>query len=101
MNKDGYPNEAELEKITAWPHTDFCELMTYVRGLWLYENYFTEEDNDKYHISTGGWSGHEEIIGALKSNRMFWILCWEQSRRGGHYIFDLSDSRRLHGESSQ
>lgn len=47
--------------------------------------------------STGGWSGNESIIGAMQKNRMVWNFLWEQSRRGGHYVFD---KRALHGSRS-
>ena len=43
----------------------------------------------KLHYSTGGWSGHEEIISELEKT-FFWMFCWEQSRRGGHYIFEIN-----------
>lgn len=43
----------------------------------------------KFYYSTGGWSGHEELIGELKQT-WFWYLCWEQSRRGGHYVFEIN-----------
>jgi hypothetical protein len=44
----------------------------------------------RYNISTGGWSGNESIIGALQSNSLLWALTWVQSRRGGHYIFEVA-----------
>ena len=43
----------------------------------------------KFYYSTGGWSGHEELIEELKKT-WFWYFCWEQSRRGGHYIFEIN-----------
>jgi len=43
----------------------------------------------KLYYSTGGWSGHEEQIAELERT-FFWIFCWEQSRRGGHYIFEIN-----------
>lgn len=43
---------------------------------------------------TGGWSGCESVIGALKEGSgrpvkisWFWVLYWYQSRAGGHYWF--------------
>ena len=38
-------------------------------------------------LHTGGWSGNEEIIDALGRNKMFWMLYWQKSERGGHYWF--------------
>lgn len=61
--------------------------MEYICGLWEFSEWGFHRDNEIYSISTGGWSGNEEIIDALKNNIMFWILYWYQSRRGGHYIF--------------
>ena len=85
-----YPTEEELKKIAKWPASDFKGLMTYVLNLWEYADcgYWTKVGN-KYSISTGGWSGNEEIIGAMRENIMFWATCWYQSRRGGHYIFHV------------
>lgn len=45
----------------------------------------------KLYYSTGGWSGHEELISELEQT-WFWMFCWEQSRRGGHYIFKINPS---------
>lgn len=43
--------------------------------------------NGTLKLSTGGWSGCEEIITALSNNIPFWSLYWFSSERGGHYIF--------------
>ena len=45
----------------------------------------------RYYISTAGWSGNETIIRAMQKNIMMWQLNWVQSRRGGHYIFELKE----------
>lgn len=42
----------------------------------------------RMYYSTGGWSGHEELISELEGT-WFWMFCWVQSRRGGHYIFEI------------
>lgn len=89
MNKDGYPEEYELKKITEWDYKDFEGLMEYVADLWKYPQYWTNEESGKISISTGGWSGNELIISALMQNRMFWACCWVSSRRGGHYEFKV------------
>jgi hypothetical protein len=95
-----YPTDEELETIKNWPcdkgHTDFKELMGYVKDIWWQAEWGWNEAEIvddfgrayiNYDVSTGGWSGNEDIIGAMRKNMMFWLMCWEQSRRGGHYIF--------------
>jgi hypothetical protein len=88
LDEDGYPTDEALQRVIAWPYADTRGLIEFVRGIWNWPQFMTEE-GDKLHMSTGGWSGNESIIHALERN-VFWLLCWEQSRRGGHYIFDLS-----------
>lgn len=97
LDGDGYPTE-EAEKLVAeWHYDDFHGLLAFVKSLWRYSEYWNEEQREditgkpviKYHVSTAGWSGNESLIHALKKNTMFWMMCWEQSRRGGHYIFEL------------
>jgi hypothetical protein len=41
-------------------------------------------------LITGGWSENEEIINQL-STTMFWILWWQESKRGGYYKFIYKD----------
>lgn len=82
-----YPNEEELEKIKTWDCNDFHGLMSFVHALWELKSWGWSQDGDIYSISTGGWSGNEDLISALKQNMMFWMLYWQRSTRGGHYIF--------------
>jgi hypothetical protein len=105
LDEDGYPTEAALEKIEKWDYKDgWTELLAFVRELWAYTEYWREEKNvatidlpnykvvaDVYYVSTAGWSGNESIIHALEKNWMFWTFCWEQSNRGGHYIFHVKN----------
>ena len=28
-------------------------------------------------------------MSALQDNFLFWSMCWKQTRRGGHYIFEI------------
>ena len=50
--------------------------------------------NSKYEwvmiveISTGGLSNHEKIIENI--DKLFWSICWEYSKRGGHYKFIIN-----------
>jgi hypothetical protein len=92
LDDDGYPNDYALEKIKTWEWSQTDKLFKLMRELWAYNEYWTETDDGEkitYNISTVGWSGNESIIGALQENWMIWHFTWVQSRRGGHYIFEL------------
>ena len=84
-------------KIRAWSASDHVGLMSYLRSIWAYVAWGWTETQDVdvyskcaynvYDISTAGWSDNEALIEALEDNSCFWAMCWEQSRRGGYYIF--------------
>jgi len=102
MSKDVYPTKVELRKIAKWKG-DWQELLERVQELWHwgaeYCDYeITKDDLGRYiyewDISTGGWSGNEDIINALSDNFMFWIMCWYSSRVGGHYIFRVEGKEK-------
>jgi len=38
-------------------------------------------------LHTGGWSGNEDILLALKKNKWFYMFYWDMSRVGGHEYF--------------
>lgn len=90
------PSEKTLDLIKAWDYDDHRGLMEFVRDVWMWPEWgFCERDDAEgeiYELHTGGWSGNEQIIGALQSNTMFWLLRWESSRRGGHYCFKIRNT---------
>ena len=90
FDADSYPTDAMLKAIEAWPPVaGFAGLLAAIQPYWRYPDYW-EQEGRNYSISTGGWSGNEDIIGALQANHMFWACCWYSSRRGGHYEFRLA-----------
>ena len=94
FDDDGYPTDEFLNSISGWHWEDgFNDLLAHAMHGHIYPTYRSEEVDEKgnhiWRISTGGWSGNESIINALKDNPMFWAMCWVQSRRGGHYIFEV------------
>ena len=103
-DEDGYPTDAALERVEKWGEPegyDWRGLMDFVKSVWWMPDWgwHEEEGKDsldkpvtKLHVSTAGWSGNESLIRALEANWMFMAMCWEQSRRGGHYIFELKPS---------
>jgi len=107
LDDDGYPTEAALDVVKLWHWNDakgwfkFIESIWHLRSLCWKEAEQDHEWNEfeqykdkmvhRYYISTAGWSGNESIIGAMQDNGMMWHLTWVQSRRGGHYIFELKE----------
>lgn len=102
LDEDGYPTEKALKLIEEWDYKDFEGLLAFVKDLWWYDEWgwdvveigeklnHTDEiaKRKTYYLSTGGWSGNEDIIRAMEKNWMLWWMIWYQSRRGGHYIFE-------------
>lgn len=98
---DGYPTDAALDIIKLWHWSDAKGWFEFIKGLWAYRSWGWTEGEDidnwddtkayRYHVSTAGWSGNESIIAAMQDNGMMWHLGWVQSRRGGHYIFELKE----------
>ena len=93
LDDDGYPTEDSLAQVAeakAWTRDECATLLERVRAIWQYADCgYWSQDGDEYKVSTAGWSGNESLISALQDNAMFWMRCWEQSRRGGHFVFKL------------
>ncbi len=90
-DQDGYPTEPELALCKSMQ--DFDVLMLHVMQIWHWPERVVA-DPYKWKLSTGGWSGNEDIIDALKHNTMFWLFCWQLSQRGGYYVFQTPQQAR-------
>lgn len=90
MDKHGYPDDGELERIEKWSFEDIPGMFAFVRNLWQYADsgYWTQ-DGRIFKISTAGWSGNEDLIRAMEANQTVWSLTALSWRRGGHYEFEL------------
>ena len=86
-----YPTDEELDRIRSWPSRDLRGLAEYVGSIWHWPDLW-EIRGHTVRAHTGGWSGNEEIIGALQTT-MFWLMCWQLSARGGHYDFMLPEAK--------
>jgi hypothetical protein len=103
-DKDGYPTEDELNTIKHWDilKDGVEELLKYMNSLWHFGgwgfNLKNEEKKLYLVLHTGGWSGNEDIVVALRENIMFWPLYWEKSTRGGHHYFEIESPANAQGE---
>lgn len=105
LDEDGYPTQAALDVVVKWYNSSYIcerdkEWFEFIKSIWYMKSYGWHEeilDNPyregekvlHYHISTVGWSGNESIIRAMQENDFLWEMRWVQSRRGGHYIFEV------------
>jgi len=90
LDNDGYPTEETIGSIKFFTG-GFEELLSTIAP--LFAEYGQCEKNKelcRWVISTGGWSGNEEVVRALQQNHWFWVNCWYRSTRGGHYQFTTS-----------
>ena len=101
LDDDGYPTDEALEIIEIWHWNDAKGWFDFIHSIWHLASWGWKEGeaideitNKKtwcYYVSTAGWSGNESIIRAMQKNDWMWHMNWVQSRRGGHYIFELRE----------
>lgn len=97
LDADGYPSDEDLETVERWQFDapgSFEAFMSHVKSCWWMPEFGWHNDGRTYNLSTGGWSGNESVIDAMQENFTFWAICWVQSRRGGHFIFELPDHQK-------
>lgn len=101
---DGYPTKEELETIEKWDCLDLPGWFAFIKSVWWMAEWGWHEADEAnkltlttdrvFSISTGGWSGNEEIIEAMKKNRFAWYFSWWSSMRGGHFVFKLHSEKQ-------
>lgn len=101
LDDDGYPTDHALDIIERWHWSDSKGWFEFIKSIWWAADWGWKEcdaiddvsgkKSYCYYISTGGWSGNESIIRAMEKNWLLWNTQWVQSRRGGHYIFELKE----------
>lgn len=103
LDKDGYPDEGSLKAIKEWNIlkqgiSGLLELIQENTNWADRQIRITDEEKAiQFEYHTGGWSGNEDIIGALQENFLFWAMFWEKSTKGGHYYFTIEHPERYKG----
>jgi len=85
----GRPTKVDLDRIIGWKFTDSVNLIEFVKSIWQIPGKFNI-NGTSLQVSTGKIADNEQMIKALKANQMFWHMCWQQSVRGGYYVFDIT-----------
>ena len=93
IDTDGYPTQEALLKVSRFDAVkDIDGFLNLIRLLWSYPDRFVLRGNTLY-LSTGGWSGNENVIEAMKHN-FFFFVAHKKWLRGGHYWFDIKGFKR-------
>ena len=94
LDKDNYPDEASLKAIEKWDilkkGVDGLLNLILKNTLWADRQIsITGKRILCFEYHTGGWSGNEDVISALRQNFLFWSMFWQKSTRGGHHYFRI------------
>ena len=90
-----YPTEEDLKKIEDWELKSFSDLeefLAFIKSIWWLPDWGWRQTQRRLYLSTGGWSGNESIISAMKKQFVFWMMHWRLERFGGHYEFEIKRS---------
>lgn len=88
LDADGYPTESTLRMFEYCMSSVqyFTKVMEALAAVWRYPERVTRQ-GDIWRVSTGGWSGNEDVIGALRQNHLWWTFYCRAWSAGGHYVF--------------
>lgn len=94
LDEHNYPDEKSLKEIKEWdiPKQGIRGLLDLVKENTKWSDrqiHITGKKVIRFEYHTGGWSGNEDVINALRQNLLFWPLFWVKSIRGGHYYFKI------------
>ena len=89
FDSDGYPSDDTETAIANWPIDDFAGLIAFLKEAWSDYGVIRFKGNTM-ELVTGGWSGNEQLIAALRKN-FFWAARWQSSHRGGLHVFEWKD----------
>lgn len=90
MSLDPYPTTEELDKIKKWKiqrDEHWGDLFEYIRSIYWQADWGLKVGRKYIYMSTGGWSGNEDIIYVMQENILMWSMYFYSMKRGGHYKF--------------
>ena len=96
LDSGGYPSEEYLAWIEGFDFSDVGLFLPFAEAIcchWHFDDWGARMmrmygGKRTMYLSTGGWSGNEDIIYSLRKT-FWWSWCWVSSKRGGHYRFEI------------
>ena len=100
LDDDNYPTEEALERIRKWdviPDGERERCLDWIgANCWHFTEWgWRKDEHGVYQISTGGWSGNEETLGAMRENFLLWMMTFYNHRVGGHYTLRLNPDTEI------
>jgi len=96
FDNEGYPTGEILIWIKNFDpeKTDWNDFIKVLENIWWGAGWgfvFKRKYKNKrtLELHTGGWSGNEDIIRALRSNIFFFPMTWQKTYVGGHFYFSI------------
>ena len=94
LDEDKYPDEESLEQIKNWDvqKNGVDGLLELIEENTNWADRQIERSGKhviRYVYHTGGWSGNEDVIRAMRENYLFWMMTWWKTTVGGHYYFRI------------
>ena len=101
LDDEGYPTQEFLDFVRAYVPDETLSIMNLVETVlrdawwssdWGFKLHRKYKGKRKLELHTGGWSGNEETIAAIKSNLWFthFKMRYVMWRTGGHYYFEIN-----------
>lgn len=100
VDTHGYPHDDALASIrdarptmaeaALWLRETLPDLISEMGYGLVDREYYAQGPRSTYGITvyTGGWSGMEELMGAVMSNNAL-AYYWQSTHRGGRYVFEV------------
>ncbi len=101
LDIEGYPTEQYLDFIEQYEPDESLPIEVLVSQViregwymsdWGFKLHRKRNGKQKLELHTGGWSGNEEIISAIKNNIMLsnFHMKYVMWRVGGHHYFEIN-----------
>lgn len=84
FDQHGYPDDRTLFEL-EWRRRDPAAWLNYAKAAWNQHYGKVDVKDGRFHFATGGWSGNESVIEAMRKNTL-WALLWDSSHRGGLHV---------------
>lgn len=86
FDKDGYPTDETEAAISGWDFKDPDGWLVFIGKAWNHHYGRMWNEDSLVKFATGGWSGNESVIRAMKNAHVLWSMRWKSSHRGGLYV---------------